>query len=306
MQAERRHRVDVRGLPVRFSALKNMARSPQHYQHAAQFSDDPQPLCRKLGTVTHALVFEPHKVVVYRGGSLKVEKVKRGRKGKKGEPDQPSTTITVEQKFGPTRSGVFWKQFAKDNADKVIASPSEYETSARMAEALHANSLIAPLLFSPGMVVEQRIQWQFNGRWCAGTPDVRGLAEGYGLVVPDLKTARSAEPARFESQARWAGYHSQIAWYMDALTELGLGQHTPYLIAVESAPPYPCVPFRLTDAAIEAGRLLYLSWLERLKVCEDSDEWPGYSQSVVPFDVPPADAEAFTLTGPDGEEMEIS
>jgi hypothetical protein len=30
---------------------------------------------------------------------------------------------------------------------------------------------------------------------------------------------------------------------------------------------------------------LACSWWEQLRVCEASDEWPGYTQSVVDFDI---------------------
>ena len=285
---------DPRQIPVRFSALKNIARSPAHYRHACQRWDDANPLCRKLGTATHALAFEPHRVVVYQGGTWTRDVTSKGT-GK---------TKTVTTRYSATRSGAYWKAFQKEHAGKVIVTPGEYKTASEMAEALQSDPLVRPFLFSPGLKLEKRIEWTIGGRKCAGTPDAFGLADGHGLVVPDLKTARTAEPERFMSAARWASYPAQATWYADALLELGHGWHAPMLIAIESTPPYPCVPFKLTERVIEMGRRQYMGWLERLKVCEDSNEWPGYVQAVADFDVP--DEDPFTLTGTDGEEMELS
>jgi hypothetical protein len=108
------------------------------------------------------------------------------------------------------------------------------------------------------------------------------------------------------SQGRWYGYHSQLAWYRRALIESRFG--TPaslWIVAAESAPPYPVTVFRLTEQAIEQGERACRSWLELLKVCEESDSWPAYTDAVVPFDVPDDESESFTLTI-DGEETEVA
>jgi hypothetical protein len=44
--------------------------------------------------------------------------------------------------------------------------------------------------------------------------------------------------------------------------------------------------FRLPERALEAGRRANRLWLERLLVCEQSGEFPPYSQSVVELGFP--------------------
>jgi hypothetical protein len=41
----------------------------------------------------------------------------------------------------------------------------------------------------------------------------------------------------------------------------------------------------LSDRTLDEGRRIYRAWFEKLMVCEATNEWPGYVQSVVDFDV---------------------
>ena len=102
----------------------------------------------------------------------------------------------------------------------------------------------------------------------------------------ELKTARTANPDWFRRDALRMAYHAQLAWYADGLRAARLADvHHAFVVAVESAPPFPVVVFELTPEALEHGRKLCRLWLEQLLVCEQSDHWPGYAQSVVPLDV---------------------
>jgi hypothetical protein len=65
------------------------------------------------------------------------------------------------------------------------------------------------------------------------------------------------------------------------------------------------VVFKLTEQAVDMGRRLYRLWLEQLAGCIESNQWPGYAQSVVDFDVAPVDEEPFVLIGEDGEDIEL-
>ena len=83
------------------------------------------------------------------------------------------------------------------------------------------------------------------------------------------------------------GYHAQLAWYMDGVEAAGLpAPHDGYIVAVESKAPYAVVCYQLTPRAFDMGRRSYRLWLEQLAVCEQSNFWPGYVQSVTPLDVP--------------------
>jgi len=57
------------------------------------------------------------------------------------------------------------------------------------------------------------------------------------------------------------------------------------LIAVEDKPPYVVTTYRLTPDAAEMGHRIWRAHFERLRVCEESNVWPAYSDAVVPLEV---------------------
>lgn len=253
--------IDPSTVPVRFSNLRRIAQSPAHYRHAVQFADNESTLARRLGTGAHALTFGTPPVVQYTD----------------------------------RRAGKAWEAFRAEHeaAGVVILNAKEYAAAIAIARAIRSDRYASPLLLGPDVQREIQVSWEFNGRACTGRIDAL-----HPTAVVDLKTARTAEPARFAQAGRWSGYHAQVAWYADGIEAAGLGWRHPYLIAVESTAPNPVTVMKLTDRAIEQGRALYRGWFERLLVCEASNEWPGYAQGVVDFDVPD---ESFELDWGDGD-----
>lgn len=181
--------------------------------------------------------------------------------------------------YDGTRRGKAWEQFRADHDGAEIVTASELEAAIPIIEAVRAHDAAMRLLTSGA--VKKRIHWDWLGRACSGEPDVAGK------VLVDLKTTRDAEPGRFTKQALWYSYHAQLAFY-----RLGMvcsGAEPPaqaFIVAVETAPPYPVTVLQLTERAIEQGERLCRVWMERLLACEESNQWPGYVQTVVDLDVP--------------------
>ena len=63
IEAPQLEAVDVRDLPIRFSALKCIDRSPKHYRHAALHRGESS-LAQRMGTNTHAATFGTPRLVV--------------------------------------------------------------------------------------------------------------------------------------------------------------------------------------------------------------------------------------------------
>ena len=139
-----------------------------------------------------------------------------------------------------------------------------------------AQSLLA------GATCERHLEWKLQGRAMSSRPD----AFTPGRMLFDLKTTTDASPIGFGRQAWRMAYHAQSALYIDALASLGIDVLDAYLVAVETKPPYPVTVMRLTAQMIDVGRRTYRTWFETLRVCEESDHWPAYTSSVVPWDVP--------------------
>jgi len=252
----------IMSIPVRFSALKNMALSPAHYRW---YADHPIKQTKPMlyGDALDSLLFGTKEVLTFDGASRRTKA---------------------------------WTIFADENPEAVLLLAPEREQVDGMLASLQANSEAMDWLRG---TVQTKIEWEMNGRKCSGTPDAFTRNR-----VAELKSTRSANPDRFQNDGRHRAYHAQLAWYHNGLHELGLVDKNAdcAIVAVESSPPYPVTIFKLTGRAYDEGTKLWRLWFERLLVCEQSEKWPAYCESIVPFETP--DTEGLTLKI-DGEEMEI-
>ena len=250
--------IDPRDVPVRFSTLKQFARSPAHYWHACQLGGD-ETLAMRLGSGAHALLF--------------------------GKP--------IATWGGKVRNGKAWDAFKAQHDGTTILNQREAAEARDIADAVRSNELAARLLND--VITEQTLHWTWQGRKCRSTPDARST-----YTVVELKTTKCADPDRFSRDAMWRHYHAQLAFYLDAVREAGLGApREAYIVAVESSPPYPVTVLRLTERAIDQGRRMCRLWFEQLLACEAANQWPGYAQSIVDFDVPDPDVEVMFGDGDD-------
>lgn len=243
--------VDPRTVPARFSNLKHMARSALHYWDSVQ-SDRESTIAMRFGRGVHAMVLgQPY--IVWPGKD-------RRAKG--------------------------YKEFAKEHADKEIMTRKEHVVASGLSQAILRHPIAAPLLFDYSSVIEEQIAWSWMGKACTSRPDSRQASS----ILVDLKTTQCAEPVKFERDAMWRAYHAQLAYYEMAIEHLtGTSPKDSYIVAVESKRPYAITVLKLTDEAREQGRKLCRLWFERLLVCEQSNSWPAYTESICRFDVPDND-----------------
>jgi len=240
--------IDPRSLPCRYSALKQFAVSPLHYWHAMQDQYE-ETLSMRLGSGCHAMLF--------------------------------GTPYVVWE--GKTRNGKAWDAFKAIYAGTLILSRSEERKARAMCDALRRSELAMSVLFGPGMVHEQRIDWTWNGRAYRSTPDAAPTKRG---PLGDLKCLRSARPEDVMWQSKKAHYHAQAALYEKALATKGVEVTGSYLVVVENKAPHPVTVLRFTPAALEQGERSLVLWDEQRRACESANEFPGYAQSVVDLDLP--------------------
>jgi len=235
--------------PLRFSRLKLMAKSAAHY--AANISDESASL--RKGSALHSyLLGDAEKVAIY-----------DGRRDKRTKA---------------------YQEFMDAHPGADILNEREFKDVDGMRKALLAHERARELLDG---VREQRITWDIGGRACAGTPDVVHLYDR-GKVLVELKTGQSSAPSLFKWQGKKLSYPVQVAWYADGLERTLLYKPGPvtaiYVVAVESAPPYPVTVFTVTEQLRLQARKQYRLWLEQLRNCENTGTFPAYSESDVEWD----------------------
>lgn len=160
------------------------------------------------------------------------------------------------------------------------------ETVKAMAEALKQHP-IAMRLFANGHP-EVSMFWHDLEPFSGETVMLRGRLdwlpeppESGRMIIPDYKTAVSAEGRAFGRSAASYGYHSQAAWYMDGVRAL-LGVDDPAFVFVvqEKEPPYLVNVIELDETALTIGRdrnrRAIATWIE----CTAKNEWPGYGTDV--------------------------
>jgi hypothetical protein len=234
--------------PVHLSNLKHMSESPAHYM--ASLGDGEDKAAYRIGRLTHVLTIGAQRGVrwdVYDG----------------------------------TRRGKEWEAFKAAREGVDLFTRPDLELSQAMANAVKANARAMQILRGE---FEVPVTWTHEtGRVCS----TRGIdcLNGPEHYTAELKTAVSSHPLRFTRDALRMGYHAQGAWVRDAAASLGHKITSHYVVAVEKKAPHVVTVFRLTERAIVEGQKLCRAWMEQLKICEESNSWPGYAQYVVDLDI---------------------
>lgn len=152
-----------------------------------------------------------------------------------------------------------------------------------MAAAIRRHP-VASRLFEPFKgTPEQSLFWQDHPDkpWRRARLDWLPQPKGGRLIVPDYKTARTANPALFGKAAADYGYPMQAAWYLDAVAALGLADDAAFVFVLqEKDPPYLVSVVELDAEALAIGRAMNARALDVYAECVGTGLWPGYSAEV--------------------------
>ena len=175
-------------------------------------------------------------------------------------------------------------------AGRVPLLPHELATVRDMATAIKANPIAAKLL-EAGQA-ERSLFWadkETGIRRRARLDWSRDPINGRRVIIPDYKTAQSAEPRKFAKAAHEHGYHCQADWYLTAVQELDLaGPDAAFVFIVqEKTAPYLVTVCELDADAMTLGRALNRAALDIYRRCTDTDTWPGYTTGIAHISLPP-------------------
>ena len=181
---------------------------------------------------------------------------------------------------GKVRNGKIWDAFEAEHAGELILSKKEHAEACAIVKSIREHATAMRLLFTDTKV-ETRIDWTWQGREFRSTPDAASRTH-----CVDLKCLKSAQPDKVLWQSRSMYYHAQAALYRRALNETGHNIKDSYLVVVENKAPYIVTCLRFTETALEMGDRSCVLWFEQLRNCEESNNFPGYVQTIVDLELP--------------------
>lgn len=241
--------------PVHFSDLSCLALSPAHFKASVEAGVKVTKDMR-IGTIVHHMVLGPHR-----------------------------TRPVVLYEDGEDRKGNAYKSWARAhhaaNPKAELVTRPEWAEAKVIAAAVHADPQARRLL--DGARREVSLTWDLDGILCE-TDGIDIVGDGY---ICDLKKTNSTEPGQMQRHGAKYHWHCQIVHYATAAaahkidTSKGL-----FVMGVEADPPHCVTVLQLSEPTINSAKRTLGIWLEKLRVARDNDHWPGYTQAVVPFDLP--------------------
>lgn len=175
-------------------------------------------------------------------------------------------------------------------ADKTPLLHEQYLATLRMAAAVMRHPIARLLVEVDSSIREQSLFWPDpeTGVWRRARPDTRVTLRSGRVLLGDLKTSTTADPARLSSKADDFGWHQQAPWYRDGAQALGLAgeDSASVFVVVEKDPPHLVSVVELDEEAERVGRELNLRALETYADCASQGKWPGYAVQIAPLSLP--------------------
>ncbi len=239
------------------SHLDQVARSPRHYwcRYLDPNREVPEPTPAMLvGSAVHTRVLEPE--LFDRDFVVAPDLDRRTKAGKDA-----------------------WAEFQAAAGRRTLLTPDQAELANQVAKAVREHPAAALILDQPG-TAEQSYFWtdEETGLECKCRPDWHSADR---RLIVDLKTTEYASPENFKRSVHKWRYHVQAAWYLR-----GLSAEQFVFIAVEKQPPYLVAVYVASAEMVAAGSRVAARDLTVLAECRQRDEWPGYSDEIIPIDLP--------------------
>jgi len=243
------------------SRLKVIGRSPAHFRWTSD-NGSPSSDALDFGKLFHASILEPE--TVSRDFAVVPEGIdKRTTAGKAA-----------------------WAKFVEESAGRTIVTASDMKTAAAMAAAINGNEGAQDIVFDAIATgrVEEAHKWR-DTMWGVDRKSKMDAVLSDGTVV-DIKTTMDASPRAFERSILSYGYHTQAAYYADAMNASGQGMKRFIIVAIEKTPPYAIGVYQVANEAIAVGRVRVSEWLSRYVDCVSKGVWPSYTESLEVIGLP--------------------
>lgn len=243
------------------SRLKVMERSPAHFKWASENAVESSAAL-DFGRLFHASILEPETVV-----------------------DQ--FAVTPDGIDRRTNAGKLeWSKFVESSKGRTIVTAADMEMVKAMSTAISANQSSRDLVFDAVAIgrVEEPHKW-IDRMWGVERKAKMDAVLGDGTII-DFKTTQDASPRAFERSILTYGYHTQAAFYADAMDASGQSMRRFVIVAVEKTPPYAVGVYELTRESIAAGRERVSDWITKYLDCMAKGSWPSYTPSIQMLGIP--------------------
>lgn len=230
---------------VSTSGLKQILRSPAHFQAYLDGSSRKETPAMFMGTAVHARLLEPD-------------------------------LFALDYVIAPVsdKRSKIWKEFELANADKKILTPDQVETIDGISHSVQQHVSASSLLRAG--LIEHTIIWQDEetGIWLKVRPDC--LCIDFGGMCVDVKKTVDASEREFVRACINYDYALQVAVYLEGLRVVFKRDFDFMFLCVEEAAPYGCALYGAPLDMIDKGRRQFRQALRILKGCRDSGQWPSY------------------------------
>ena len=207
------------------------------------------------------------------------------------EPDVFEKDYKVVAKVADSPIAKTWAKLDAEHGQAVIGDV-HVKKFEQMKEAMKSNRAASAVLERiEASRSELTVVWddKETSLRCKARIDLWAEGDNGDAVLVDLKTCRSAHPARFSYDADEYGYHRQFAWYrMGAAQTLGEMARVK-IVACEKEPPFHVTVFDVSDEMLMMGaqhnrelKLEYARALVRAQQLRNAGEnpleaWFGYA-----------------------------
>jgi exodeoxyribonuclease VIII len=248
-------------------------RSPAHFKYWVENPDDEHETPAKLfGKAFHGSLLEPDEFT--RTYAVLPEDAPARPTKAMLNAGKPSANSLARQDW--------WREWEAKNGARVVLPAADYDRAQRMGDTVRAHPIAAGLIV--GGDREATLRWldADTGMKCKARID--NLIRKEFMV--DAKSCIDASPEGFARAAASYRYDAQAAHYMDGARECAEAVDYYIVLAVESEPPYVCVPYFFGPVEEQRGWALRQRAIRKQAECLRTGQWPGYADTLTQLTFP--------------------
>ena len=231
---------------VSVSGLKQILRSPAHFQAYLAGQARKETPAMFLGTAVHARLLEPDEFA-------------------RNYVVAPTSDKRTKE----------YKEFEIANANKLVLTPDQMRILDGIEESVGRHTSAAALLRAGR--VEHTLIWQDKdtGIWLKIRPDCLCTDYNSGICLDIKKTTNAGRSAFVRSCVEY-DYDLQAAVYLEGLRQLFQRDFDFVFLTVEESPPFGCALYGAPQEMLDRGQRRFREALQTLKACRESNDWPSY------------------------------